>query len=86
MGLLFSKQKTNIRERPSQIPKQESISDTIKKYEYIKQTKHIQDINLILNIIQNTDWSKVEMEYAPPPLMPIPSAPPIDIPVAVEIK
>lgn len=80
MGLFHSKQKQC---EKTNVKKVETINNIIKRYEYIKHTKKMTDVNDILRIVENTNWDEVEMEYEP-----LPSAPPsvVQIPIAVEIK
>jgi hypothetical protein len=83
MGILFSVlEKTPIEPDKLIIKEtiQPSIKEIIERYEYIKETKMILDINTILDIIKNTDWDKIEPEYAPVfinPTAPLPTADPI---------
>ncbi len=83
MGVLFSKKKTSIKESTITYEKKPTIKEIIKHYEFIKQTKNIHNIETILEIVENTDWDKIDLDYTP-------SAPPIpsdqSIPIAIPIK
>ena len=81
MGINLSKQTKNSRVHQScqssnntEKIYHSNIKEIIEKYEYIKQTKKITDINTIIEIIQNTDWEKDELNKFE---VVIPSAPPI---------
>ena len=49
----------------------------IKKYEYIRQTKNILDLDLIVDIIDNTNWDEIDLNTYHP-YFPQPSAPPLE--------
>lgn len=75
MGLFFSttksKESTEIIEMPITRPKY-TLKEIIEQYEYIKKTKCITNIDIILEIVENTNW---DTEY----MAPTPSAPPLEI-------
>ena len=52
-------------------------SSEIKKYEYIRQTKNILDLDLIVDIIDNTNWDEIDLNTYHP-YFPQPSAPPLE--------
>ena len=64
-------------------PSENDIREIITKYEHIKNTKHIKDMNKLIDVVQNTDWDKFEI----PRHFPEPSAPIIQedvhIPIAI---
>ena len=39
-----------------------TIKEIIRYYEYIKGTKQIEDVDVILDIINNTDWDKTMID------------------------
>ena len=64
-------------------PSENDIRQIITKYEHIKNTKRINDMNKLIDVIQNTDWDKIII----PTHLPEASAPIIQenmhIPIAV---
>jgi hypothetical protein len=69
MGLLFSKSKIiNIE---SNSGNKLSTREIIQRYEYIKQTIEISNIDMILELIEDIDWDNV--------YIPTPSSPPLPI-------
>lgn len=83
MGISFSKQKKLPIETIVTYEKTHNIKEIVKRYEFIKQTKQIYNVETILEIVENTDWDKIDLECTP-----IPSAPviPITIPIAIPIN
>ena len=69
--------------KPRYEPSENDIRQIITKYEHIKNTKHINDMNKLIDVIQNTDWDKIII----PTHLPEASAPIIQedmhIPIAV---
>lgn len=87
MGNFFTKNKSqvynnnNIQEPIRREPTPDDIKDIIKKYEHIKNSKRITDIDKLINVMNNTDWTKTKTNtnYSVEP-----SAPPLPLRLQVD--
>jgi hypothetical protein len=52
---------------------EEEIKNIIRKYEHVKNNKRIANVDVIVGVMKNTDWDKVEMVSNIPsaPLLPV---------------
>jgi hypothetical protein len=100
MGNFFTKEKdkrivyndNNIREQLNREPTYTDIKNIIKKYEHIKNSKRITDIDKLIDVMNNTDWSKTNTNHnndnnylAEPSAPPIPLHIPIAIAHVIEV-
>ena len=66
MGCVFSKNKEKpVEQRKNKVKPKPTIKELIQYYEYIKGTKHIEDVDVILEIINNTDWDNTPINNNP---------------------
>lgn len=62
------------------------LQNIINKYEYIKNSKNINDINILADIIRNTNWDK-DIDIDKNTIYVEPTAPSIEfIPIAVAVE
>ncbi len=73
---------TNNQEQINTEPTDTDIKDIIKKYEYIKNKKRIADLDKLIEIMNNTDWSKTNHNYN---CNAKPSAPPLQLQLHIPI-
>ena len=95
MGNFFTKEKdkrivyndNNIREQLNSEPTHADIKNIIKKYEHIKNSKRITDIDKLIDVMNNTDWSKTKTNHNNDNNYLVePSAPqlPVSVPLSIE--
>lgn len=66
---------------------EEEIKRIIKKYEHVKNNKYIANVDVIVGIMKNTDWDKVEMASNIPnaPLLTVVAPVKTQIPITTHI-
>ena len=86
MGNFFTKNQPSVKPISNininqQEPSYNDIKTIIAKYEHIKNTKNIKDINKLIDIMQNTNWDSTVLTNN----VLEPSAPPLctNIPIAI---